>query len=424
MAQSGIPVPATRCRLPLFRQLRADIGDHQSIEADLSTFSAHVTAITGFLRDPAPPALFLFDEIGTGTEPAEGAALARAVLEKLVRSEVKTIATTHLGALKAWAVETAGVACAAMELDDRTFRPTYRVLPGVAGTSAGLHMAARLGLDEELVRRARELLGEESAVGEGYLARLRELITEAENRRDRLARRESELEERRREFDHSTRRERERRQREAGAALERAVDQLRRGVRKEVETIEEEAERRRAARRLERRLRAESARARGVVSETHPGKPVGELREGLAVRVRSLGREGIVGGWKGEKVAVRIGNVSVSVDRSDLDAASAPPPPRESRPERRAHPEPVVDDSSCELHLVGQRVEEGVAMLDRFLDRALLSDHAEVRIVHGHGTGRLRRAVRDFLARHPRVESVRPGRDGEGGDGATVARLG
>ena len=147
MAQCGLPVAATEAALPVFRQLRADIGDHQSIDADLSTFSAHVTAVARYLDEATPPALFLFDEIGAGTEPGEGAALAQAVLERLLLVGVTAIATTHHAALKTWAFADERVASAAMEFDDETLRPTYRVLAGTAGTSAGIDVALRLGLD-------------------------------------------------------------------------------------------------------------------------------------------------------------------------------------------------------------------------------------------------------------------------------------
>jgi DNA mismatch repair protein MutS2 len=199
MAQSGIPVAAAEARLPIYRQLRSDIGDHQSIEADLSTYSARIRTVVGCLRDATPPALFLFDEIGSGTEPVEGAALAQSILEALQRPGMTTVATTHQGALKAWAFTTEGAVSAAMEFDAESLRPTFSILMGAAGVSAGLDIAERLGLDPAIVAGARQRMGEGNVQSETYLARLRDLTADLARRREEAARLESELiEERRR----------------------------------------------------------------------------------------------------------------------------------------------------------------------------------------------------------------------------------
>ncbi|HKQ62722.1 MAG TPA: hypothetical protein VJS92_15635, partial [Candidatus Polarisedimenticolaceae bacterium] len=211
MAQSGIPVPATAARLPVYRQVRADIGDHQSIQADLSTFSAHIGAVAGFLRDSAPPALLLFDEIGTGTEPGEGAALAHAILESLQSPGITAVATTHQAPLKVWATTDRRAVSAALEFDTATLRPTYRLLQDAAGVSAGLEIAQRLGLDPRVVARARERLGPDARRSEQQLERLHELTTEAELRRDELERQVAELERQRRQLDERSARESERR---------------------------------------------------------------------------------------------------------------------------------------------------------------------------------------------------------------------
>ncbi|HJQ98096.1 MAG TPA: hypothetical protein VJ826_07250, partial [Candidatus Polarisedimenticolaceae bacterium] len=187
MAQSGLPVAADRMEAPVFASVRADIGDHQSIDADLSTFSAHVRAVDRFLERPVLPALYLFDEIGTGTEPSEGSALARAILERCGTVGITTIATTHLGPLKTWAFAEAGVESAALEFDTETLQPTYRVLPGVAGASAGLDVAEKLGLDPSIMRRARELLGGEAARAEDAMSRLRELTADLSSQAEALA---------------------------------------------------------------------------------------------------------------------------------------------------------------------------------------------------------------------------------------------
>jgi DNA mismatch repair protein MutS2 len=433
MAQAGIPVPAREIELPLYRQLRADIGDRQSIHADLSTYSAHVRSVVEFLASARPPALFLFDEIGTGTDPGEGAALARSILEALRRPGMTTMATTHQGALKSWAFASDGAASAAMEFDAASLRPTFRILMGAAGTSAGLEIAERLGLPEEIVERARVHLGEGGMRAEAYMNRLRELTAELEERGAELERREREASERRRSLEARAAEREERRRVDVTRALDRALQELRRTARRGLAAIEERRERRRAEHELaglEGKLAREAARhAEEISGAAEPAgwRPAAELAEGMVVRVSSLGREGEVQRVRGEEVEVKLGRVVFRVDRRDLRVrarganATSPPKPRasdavESRPSSdRELPE--------ELMLIGKRVDESLEEVDRFLDAAVLAGRREVRIVHGHGTGRLRRAVREHLRSHAQARGHRPGKPHEGGDGATIVRL-
>jgi DNA mismatch repair protein MutS2 len=434
MAQAGIPVPAVELRLPIYRQVRADIGDHQSIQADLSTFSAHVRALCRFLDNAAPPALFLFDELGTGTEPSEGAALAQAVLESLIVPGMTTLATTHHGALKTWAMTTEQAASAALEFDSSTLQPTYRILMGAAGASAGLEIAARFGLDSRIVERARDRLGSEGAQSEAYLERLRELLAELEERHAGLVRQEAEWTEARlreqREAEESERAREQRVERE----LERVVSEFRESARKELSGIRDERERRRTARRhsrVEGRLRMERERRR--VELTPPAaraEPIdpATLREGAEVFVRSLARQGKIHALRGGRAEVRLGRMLFTVELDDLSAAG---PGDEKRPAARrsrvAAPEAgsasLPDAPPGELKLLGRTVDEALDELDKYLDASALAGSAEVRIIHGHGTGRLRTAVRKFLTGHVHVKSHRPGRPNEGGDGATIAQL-
>jgi DNA mismatch repair protein MutS2 len=437
MAQSGIPVTAARATLPTFRQVRADIGDHQSIDADLSTFSAHLKAASTFIERLEPPALLLFDEPGTGTEPGEGAALARSILESLLRPRVRTVATTHHGALKAWAFTTPGVVSAAMEFDAESLRPTFRVIPGAAGVSAGLDIAQRLGLDRAIVARARSYLGDDASRANAYLERLRELTAELERRGESLQRRQAELQALQQGMRERDAREREQRARETQRTLDRELARFRKQSLRELEGVRDARARTRVEKRRrkgEERLRSEAARAvRGAVgpaaSETAGGPPVGELRPGMRVHVGSLGREGEVLGVRGSKVELRLGNVTLSADRNDLfgvadgaagaGEAGTRPAGGGSSPLRRVD----VAAPPREVKLVGLTVDEALPLLDKGLDSAALAGCREVRVVHGHGTGRLRAAVRDFLRGHPHVEAQRPGQAVEGGDGATVVRL-
>lgn len=438
MAQSGIPVLAEEAALPVFRQVRADIGDHQSIDADLSTFSAHVRATARFVEEAAPPALFLFDEIGTGTEPTEGAALAQAILERLHRSGVTTVATTHQAALKAWAFTTPGAASAAMEFDEATLQPTFRVLPGAAGASAGIDIASRLGLDEVLVGRARELLGAGSRQAEAYMARLRDLMSDAERRREELLDRERALEAERTALEERASRDAARAREDASKALQKVLAEFRDATRREIAAIQDKKERARVERehtRAEMRLRAERAAKEREVGAGLVAAPTGpvEPRPGLAVRIVSLGREGEVVALKGDKVEVRMGSTTFTVRRSDLGAAGPAPAPEPRRPSAVAaaaagrlaasRDDAVRDEAPPELHLLGKTVDEALEALDKFLDDAALSGRTEVRVIHGHGTGRLKAAVRRFLRSHPHAASQRPGEPREGGDGATIVTL-
>jgi DNA mismatch repair protein MutS2 len=436
MAQAGLPIPALQADLPLYRQVRVDIGDRQSIAADLSTFSAHVRAMAGFVRTVAPPALFLFDEIGTGTEPTEGAALARAVLESLVGQAVTAVATTHHGALKAWAVTTAGAACAAMEFDELTLRPTYRLRLGSAGVSAGIDIAERLGLDPRIVGRARALLDPDARLSESYLRQLRASLAEVERARVELARREGELAAEQRRVAERAEREAVERGARARAELERVIEEARRLARREIEALGEEAARARGARRWSRaetRLRGELERRRRtiepagpVVDRPRPAEPH-ELTAGVRVLVRSLGREGEIRELRGRRAEVLLGGVVFAVDVGDLSVSASGDRAvvrQQARHEPAFHVETARDrQPPRELLLLGRTVDEALAEVDRYLDAARLAGFEQVRVVHGHGSGRLRAAVRRFLDGHAHVAAHRPGGPGEGGDGATVVTL-
>jgi DNA mismatch repair protein MutS2 len=432
MAQCGLPVAARAAALPVFRQLRADIGDHQSMDADLSTFSAHVRAVSSYLAEAAAPALFLFDEIGTGTEPGEGAALAQAVLERLLSLGVTAMATTHHAKLKTWAFTEDRVVSAAMEFDEATLRPTYRVLIGAAGSSAGIDIASRLGLDPSLVARARELVGSVGVSAETQMSRLRELTAESEARLQGLKRREEELDAKRAEVTATARLSLERQGAESRRALDQALEEFRAEARREVASIQDVKERARVERaqlRAEGRVRASlHARQQAIAPRTvaDSGAPL-VVAPGARVRIVSLGREGEIVSVRGDRIEVRMGAATFAVAREDVAAPDAESPKVVSKPAVAGRPRTYVDDihdgPAIELHLLGQTVDEALPSLDRFLDASVRSGRTEVRVVHGHGTGRLRLAVRAHLKGHPQVGAFRPGGAGEGGDGATVVTL-
>ena len=437
MAQSGLPVTARAAQLPVFLQLRADIGDHQSIEADLSTFSGHVRAVARALEEAQAPALFLFDEIGTGTEPGEGAALAQAILERLLVRRITAIATTHHASLKAWAFSEPRVASAALEFDEATLRPTYRVLAGAAGASAGIEIAGRLGLEPSLVARARDLLGPEGRSAEAFMTRLRALTSEAEVRAEALRAAESELAALRSRLESAAREESAKRGEETARSLDGALREFRALASKELAGIQDTRERARVERaqvRAESRLReAARERRRALAPPSAPARPFDPVA-GARVRIVSLEREGEIVSVRGDRIDVRMGQATFTVGRNDIASveplgstpAAAPParaPRATSSPRARGHDDEDRAGAPLELHLLGKTVDEALPEVDRFLDACTREGRNEARIVHGHGTGRLRTAIRRHLRGHPLVGAFRAGGVGEGGDGATVVTI-
>ena len=432
LAHCGIPVPASEASIPRLEQLRADIGDHQSIEADLSTFSAHLRSVRDWLGSIRRPAIFLFDEIGTGTEPAEGAALAQAILERLRDLGVHAVATTHQAPLKFWAMTGRGVCSAAMEFDEVALRPTFRVLPASAGTSAGIEVAARLGLSPDLVARSREILGSGGREAEELVARLRHLTASLEERSSGLALREAEFATERERIRDDAREDEQRIRREAERALEALVLEFRKDAEKELASIGDRKLRSRLEKeqvRAESRLRSRATRGRApgpAPNASGPERSVAFVpKPGDRVLVLSLDREAVVGAIRGDRVEVTMGAVGVTVRVGDVAAVSDEGPPPSRPPPARPTPDRSDDlpGASAELPLLGRTVEEALPEVDRYLDRAALAGWSEVRLIHGHGTGRLRTAIRRHLRGHPLAASFRPGGPGEGGDGATVVQL-
>jgi DNA mismatch repair protein MutS2 len=329
-----------------------------------------------------------------------------------------------------------GASCAAMDFDAETLTPTYRVVMGMAGRSGGLDIAERLGLDGAIVTRARELLDPAVREGEDYLRRLRGALAEAEEQLEQARRERHELSVERTRFEERRQQEAARQRREADAALSKALEEFRRMARGELAGLCDPRERDRAERRRmrsERRLDAARVRHSAALGGTErpegseAGGPVdpGRLVPDQRVWVASLGREGRVREVHAEEVEVQLGSVTSRVSAADLrlpsESGSAEPARRD--PEVHLSHHAAGRSTPRELVLIGQRVEEALEALDRFLDAARMAGHDEVRIVHGHGTGRLRKAVRAFLSDHALVRGRRPGRSAEGGDGATLVTL-
>jgi len=437
MAQCGLHVPAASgSRLPVFRKIYADIGDEQSIAADLSTFSAHLASIVEMTRDLDRPALVLLDEVGAGTDPTEGGALGVAIVDHFRARGATVMATTHHGLLKAYAQSTPGVACASFGYDPQTYEPTYRLALGTAGRSLALEMAERLGLPAAVVKDARARLDRKEAQAEALLKKLEE--GEEKLRRDsawidderraveaargELRAAEAEAERRKRSELEAFRRELLKRGEEAAR---RAADAIQKAVQK-VETS------RRAATAAGTKARTEaladiraaqnealSAPALGLAPEPEPAAAV--LAVGGRARVRELGVVGEVMSLNGDEVELAVGGKRLRVPRAELVGVAGPAPARGAVRIPTVAPGREGGAGSSEVNLVGLTVDEALPRVDKALDEALLADRHEVRVIHGFGEGKLRKAVAVFLEGHPHVAGVRLGAEGRGG--VTVVEL-
>ncbi len=435
MAQSGLQVPAAEgAELSVFDAVYADIGDEQSIEQSLSTFSGHMTTIMSVLKEATDQSLVLLDELGAGTDPVEGEALAEAILEYLASRRIATVATSHYSRLKAYAHATPGVANASVEFDPVSLRPTYELTIGLPGRSNAIAIASRLGMPTAVVAAARRRLSADEVAVDELLAEIREarLAAVADREAAAAARRQAE---------------------EWAARLEAALTSLQAesaAILKEArqEAAAELFEARQAVARLKRRAekawplpaagqieaaRAELAEvateldeaARRLASPESERLPAGvdpsTLQPGQLVRLASFAQPGEVIRVGESDVEVRIGRLRLRVPLSDvIGLAPAELPGRDVKLHRAARAPSVVPS---EVHLRGLRVEEGLARLEAHLDEAVLQGLPWVRIVHGHGTGAMKAAVRELVRHHPHVTRSRSGEPGEGGDGVTIAYL-
>jgi DNA mismatch repair protein MutS2 len=435
MAQSGLHLPVSDGSiLPVFEGIYADIGDEQSIEQSLSTFSSHLTNIIGILEEADERSLVLLDELGAGTDPVEGSALARAILSHLLARRVTTLVATHYSELKFYAQTTPGVDNASVEFDVESLSPTYHMQIGLPGRSNAFAIAERLGLPRDIVGEARDLVSPEELETETLLAEIQHAHRDAMAARDEAMSIEREAAEKERRL--SSRlltidAERAAIVGEAQAEARQLLDE----VREHVEALRAEMAGQQspaalgeewlaqARARLAEQEEAVDERARPPKEELADVALPGEIQVGDTVWVRGLNTTGEVVSLEGDSAEVQVGRFGVRVERDELE--------RRSRRQAKAHAQETVQTvevsarpaPGVELDLRGHRVEEVLPLVDKYLDDAFLAAMPFVRIVHGKGTGALRQAVREQLRRHPLVKSHRPGAQGEGGSGVTVAYL-
>ena len=442
MAQSGIPVPADRAEFPIFDGVLADIGDYQSIEQNLSTFSAHVTNIDVLSRTGTADSLVLLDELGSATDPEEGAALAVAIADHFRRIGCITIISTHHTSLKVYGVNTPGVVNAAVGFDEATLQPTYELRLGVPGASAGINIAQRLGLNPEIIAAARARIGTQTQDVAKFLDRLHVQLREAEAERVRLRTREQELEKEKSRLTAEGKKEQQTKVREMEKKLETLFKDFEYHARETVNAIQDrasaqklskDAERRIAQLRREFREQFDStvvAHATGADQGDPHAQPrlVKHVSQGDTVKLKSVGRPGVVTRRIDDNhFEVEIGAMKMKIARDDIAevVTRAADSPINAARARGISVSFGRDDASIpsEINVIGRTVDEATTEVEKFVDRAFLAGLSRVRVVHGSGMGILRKALRQYLQKHPHVVSVTEPPQNEGGGGATVVEL-
>jgi DNA mismatch repair protein MutS2 len=444
MAQSGIPVPADRAEMPVFDAVLADIGDYQSIEQNLSTFSAHVTNIDFISRTATAQSLVLLDELGSATDPEEGAALAVAIAAHFGSIGCMTVISTHHTSLKVYGANTAGVINASVGFDERTLQPTYELKIGVPGASAGINIAQRLGLNPAIIEAARAKLGTQARdVGE-FLDRLHAALRDAERERLRLTTREQELEREKTFLAAEGRKEQQAKLREMEKKLESVLRDFEYHAREAVNAIQDKAAAQKVAKDADRRvakLRREFreqfdstvvAHASGADQGDPHAQPqlVKYVSQGDTVKLKSTGRAAtVLRKLDDSHFEVAIGAMKMKIARDDIAAVITAAPASDS-PVKAARARGISvslenegQNAPSEINVIGYNVDDATREVQRFVDRAFLAGLPRVRVVHGSGMGILRKALRQALEQHPHVESVAEPPQNEGGGGATVVEL-
>jgi DNA mismatch repair protein MutS2 len=447
MAQAGIPVPAERAVLPVCDAVLADIGDSQSIEQNLSTFSAHVTNIDFISHVATPRSLVLLDELGSATDPEEGAALAVAIAEHFRRARALTLVSTHHTALKIYATNSPGVLNAAVGFNEATLAPTYELRTGVPGASAGINIAQQIGLNGEIVAEARRRLSTQTQDVASFLDRLHAELRQLDAARLRVAQHEQELARERQRLEAEGLREQRDKVRELEKKLESLLHDFEYHARQAVSALDDRA----AAQKLSREAERQIARARREFREqfnqtlvahttgADRGDPnaaphrVARVLAGDTVQLKSLGRPAqVVRKLEGDILEVQAGAMKMRVPLDDVagviaspSGAAAPRTPVEAARARGIQVRLSNEDSApaAELNVIGRTVDEATAELEKFLDRAFLAGLSRIRVVHGSGMGVLRKALRSYLNSHPQVAGVTEPPQNEGGAGATVVDL-
>ena len=442
MAQSGIPIPADRAELPIFDAVFADIGDYQSIEQNLSTFSAHVTNIDFTSHHATEHSLVLLDELGSATDPEEGAALAVAIADHFRRAGCLSIISTHHTALKVYAANTPGVLNSAVGFDEETLAPTYELRIGVPGASAGINIAQKLGLNSDIVGEARSRMTSQAQDVSRFLDRLHRDLRELDTERAALRAREQDVARQVEHLNQEGRKEQKEKLRELEKKLESVLRDFEYRARETVNAVQERAQALKLSKDAERRIAKMRREFREQFDSTvvahstgaDTGDPAAQqhvvkhVSVGDTVRLKSLGRDGkVVRYFDDDTFEVAVGPMKMKVARDDIASviAHANDNPVAAARSRGINVSLAREDDSVptEINVIGQTVDEATQAVEKFVDRAFLAGAIRLRVVHGSGMGILRKALRQFLKQHPHVANVSEPPQNEGGGGATVVEL-
>ena len=442
MALSGLPVPAKQATVPHYRNILADIGDHQSLSANLSTFSSHISNIASMMRNCASPSLVLLDEVGTGTDPDEGSALGVAIVDHFRRNlGSHVMVSTHYRGLKIYAAEDEAVINASVEFEEKTLKPTYRLLTGFSGSSSGIEIAGRFGIPHEVLNGARAVLQDSERKLEGFLSTLQKKLTEAEDIRRALEEERAETAERYSELEAEFSRRDQERARDLQKKLAEALSEFDRTTRDFLKTVEDKILRARLERerddrkaKLKRVLfdKVEKSSSAGVKqNESHEVDENGfsdERQPEIGMQVlTSLGQVGVIESIGDGKAKVRVGKLTVNQSVSQLRPILTKKTTAKQVPQKtKVSSDLNVADSlgsTVELNLIGMNADDAEYELDKFLDESFYKGDSRVRIIHGHGTGRLKKMVQEFLKNSPLVTKFAFADPEHGGTGATVAEL-
>jgi DNA mismatch repair protein MutS2 len=444
-AQAAIPVAAQRAVLPIFDRVLVDIGDEQSIAADLSTFSAHMLNLKSMLEEATPQTLVLVDEMGTGTAPEEGAALAVALLDEFRAKNCMVLATTHHDRLKTYASATPGVVNAAVEFDEVHLRPTYRLMVGVPGGSSGIAIARRLGLSHDLIERARSLLAPESREAADLIAYLHRSRDELDRTQQQMNAERQSLEDERKKL----RTEWVERQQRRIKQLEEKFSEMQKRFDENVAAVVEAVKDRELRAQLEKSSRrkvqdvrgeardelnaavvqtlSDSQSDLGVSAAATSAPSAASLQPGAKIRVRGFSKPVVLRRVDGNTAEIEAGPLRMKVAVDQITGVQDAPPGTTSAAPARLNvtvtSRPSDNPTTDEINVIGSTVEEATGRVDKFLDEAALANRPRIRIIHGHGTGALRKGLAQFLSSHPLVARTAPEADDRGGKAITVVEL-
>jgi len=441
MAQSGIPVPADRAEFPIFDAVLADIGDYQSIEQNLSTFSAHVTNIDFISRTATADSLVLLDELGAATDPEEGAALAVAIAEHFRRADCITVISTHHTSLKVFGANTDGVVNASVGFNETTLQPTFELKMGIPGASAGINIAQRLGLNPSIISAARSRLSSQARDVAEFLDRLHAQLGHAEAERLRLHTREEEVQREKDRLAAEGKKEQQAKVKEMERKLDSLLHDFEFHAREAVNAVQDRAAAKSVSKDAERRiakLRREFREQFDSTIVAHTtGADVGDphaqpqaikhVSEGDTVKLKSVGRPArVVRRVDDNHFEVEVGAMKMKIPREDIAevlASAAESPVKAARAKGISVSLESEKAVPSEINVIGYNVDEATRAVEKFVDHAFLAGLPRVRVVHGSGMGILRKALRQLLQQHPHVESVTEPPQNEGGGGATIVEL-